>query len=330
MMKRLMHTTLFGLILAGALTSRSLAAPLAGVTGAGAMAAAPEAVADADDAQYASGTKAMDEQRWSDAVTAFDRVVVAKGKRADAAMYWKAYSLNKLGRREEAGAICGALRGQHPDSTWNKECRALQMRAGFDGPEFSELTKQKVQMALDLTQNTKVEYGDWNGRSSVYVARQRTTTDDDIKILALHSLMQQDPARALPLLRDLIKSDKSLELRKQALFVLSRSKQPEAQSLLAEVAMNKSDPAIQREAVMMLGMRQSKEAGPKLVEIYRSSADAGVKRAAVNGLFLAHDAPRLVDLARGEKDLNQKRDIVSQLALMKDPAATDYMLELLK
>jgi hypothetical protein len=37
-----------------------------------------------------------------------------------------------------------------------------------------------------------------------------------------------------------------------------------------------------------------------------------------------------VELARGEKDLNLKRQIVSQLAVMKDPAATDYMLELLK
>jgi hypothetical protein len=64
--------------------------------------------------------------------------------------------------------------------------------------------------------------------------------------------------------------------------------------------------------------------------VYRGSSDAGVKRAAINGLFLTHDAPRLVDLARGEKDLNMKRDIVSQLSLMDDKAATDYMLELLK
>jgi hypothetical protein len=35
-------------------------------------------------------------------------------------------------------------------------------------------------------------------------------------------------------------------------------------------------------------------------------------------------------MARGEKDLELKRTIVSQLALMNDKAATDYMVELLK
>jgi hypothetical protein len=47
-------------------------------------------------------------------------------------------------------------------------------------------------------------------------------------------------------------------------------------------------------------------------------------------MFITQDAPRMVDMARGEKDLELKRTIVSQLALMNDKAATDYMVELLK
>ncbi len=70
------------------------------------------------------------------------------------------------------------------------------------------------------------------------------TTEDDIKILALNALMRQDPAKALPLLRDLLKSDKSVEIRRQALFVLSRSKDPQAQTILTEVATtSKGNPA---------------------------------------------------------------------------------------
>ncbi len=38
----------------------------------------------------------------------------------------------------------------------------------------------------------------------------------------------------------------------------------------------------------------------------------------------------MVEMAKNEKDLELKRTIVSQLALMNDKAATDYMMELLK
>jgi hypothetical protein len=38
----------------------------------------------------------------------------------------------------------------------------------------------------------------------------------------------------------------------------------------------------------------------------------------------------MVEMARSEKDVELKRTIVSQLALMNDKAATDYMIELLK
>ena len=55
------------------------------------------------------GVKALDDHRWNDAVTAFDQAASGKGKRADAALYWKAYALNKLGRADLAGATCGQL-----------------------------------------------------------------------------------------------------------------------------------------------------------------------------------------------------------------------------
>ena len=62
-----------------------------------------------DDSAYGSGTQAMNEHRWVDAVAAFDRVVDAKGKKADAALYWKAYSLNKLGKGPLAMATCSSF-----------------------------------------------------------------------------------------------------------------------------------------------------------------------------------------------------------------------------
>jgi hypothetical protein len=278
----------------------------------------------------------MNEQRWSDAVTAFDKAAAAKGKHEDASLYWKAYSLNKLGRKEEALATCASLRKQQPASTWNRECIVLRAGGVTDPDTLVALSKIDALQRMDWPKiKIDVNPDDYRALAEVYgrgysIKSDQATTEDDIKILALNALMRQDPAKALPLLRDLLKSDKSVEMRREALFVLSRSKDPQAQTILTEIATAKGDPAMQREAIQILALNRGKDAGPTLVEVYHGSTDAQVKRACINGLFLAHDAPRLVELARGEKDLNLKRDIVSQLSLMHDQAATDYMLELLK
>jgi hypothetical protein len=286
-----------------------------------------------EDTLYAQGTKAMDEQRWSDAVTAFDGVAAAKGKRADAGLYWKAYSLDKLGRRDDARAVCNTLRKEQPSSTWNKECSVLRTRVIVDAGQFDELAKNMANLKVNLGDMDDKMAQNWGeGPRAFYFDSKgkHTTTEDDIKILALNSLMWQDPAKALPLLRDMVMSNQSIDVRRQALFVLSRSKDPQAQTMVTEIAKTSHDPELQRAAIQMLALNRGKDSGATLVEIYRASTDAGVKRSAVNGLYLAHDAARLVELARAEKDLNQKREIVSQLALMKDPVAMDYMLELLK
>ncbi len=271
----------------------------------------------------------MDEQRWSDAVTAFDRVAAAKGQHSDASLYWKAYSLNKLGRKNESLATCESLSKQQPSSRWNRECLVLQARSVVDVTKLTDLARQTANLQIDLSRMGVSPFaGLGGGDLSLYASHP--ASEDDIKILAMNSLMRQDPAKGIPMLQALLKSDKPASTRKQALFVLSRSKDPQAQALLAEVAAAKGDPQMQRAAVELLSLSRGKDANPTLMDVYRESTDAGVKRAAINGLYLTHDAPRLVDLARGEKDLTLKRDIVSQLSLMNDKAATDYMIELLK
>ena len=295
------------------------------------------------EALYSEGTKAMDEQRWSDAVTAFDRVVAAKGHLSDAGLYWKAYSLDKLGRKDEARATCESLSKQQPASPWNRECLILQTRSTMDVTKLNFLAQETTRSDIDqLAARLSLEassmhsqpaqpmyFTDQNG-AVIFSPQRQPASEDDIKILALNSLMRQDPSKALPMLKELLNSSKSLPVRRQALFVLSRSKDPQAQALLAETATANGTPQLQRIAVEYLSLSRGKDADPMLAEIYRGSTDAEVKRAAINGLFLTHDATLLVDLARSEKDLNQKRDIVSQLSLMNDKAATDYMLELLK
>jgi len=311
----------------------------------------PTPIASPTPPEYSEGIKAMDEKRWSDALASFDKVAATKGDYADAALYWKAYNLEKLGRKQEANAICDQLAQGRPQSSWNNECIALRVEANIDLSQIKAQAKELAQLNINLNMDQTrlaaeaareaAEAGN-QGKHKVFfkfndsdgdeppASRTPHDPNDDLKLLALNSLMQQEPDKALPALRTFIFSDKPIELRRRALFVLGESKTPAAQQLLLEIATKNADPALQRAAVQTLATTQGKDAAPQLLKIYTEASDTRVKRAALNGLFIANDAPSLVSLARSEKDIDLKRDIVSQLALMHDPAATAYMEELLK
>lgn len=270
-----------------------------------------------DDSAYGSGTQAMNEHRWVDAVAAFDRVVDAKGKKADAALYWKAYSLNKLGKGPLAMATCSQLRSHYTASPWNKDCSALGIEVRSD-----------VHLAVPPV--PPVPAGPYVGSYSPGGESHPRGSDADLKILALNSLLNRDPAQAIPLLRGILTGDQPGDVKKHAIFVLAQSKSPEAQSILRDVVMGKMGPDLQRQGIQMSAVFEGKRANDSLAEVYRTTNDREVKRSVISAFFITQDAQRMVELARNEKDLEMKRAIVSQLALMQDKAATDYMLELLK
>ena len=298
------------------------------------------------DPLYNEGMKAMDEGRWADAAATFDKEAVKNPDSSEASLYWKAYSLEKLGKHDEANITCAKLESSRPTSSWNRECMRLRVQSTVDTETLKAHASERAQHEAERAQH-EAERAQLNAlnidqhlttltlngpfdREGIGKSRQPIDPNDDIKLLALNSLMQQEPEKALPILRAFIFSDKPIELRHRALFMLGESKAPGAPELLTEIATKNSDPELQRAAVQTLAITRGKEAAPALVKIYRESTDHNVKRAALSGLFLTRDASGLVDLARGEKDLTMKREIVSQLALMHDSVATAYMEELLK
>jgi HEAT repeat protein len=287
-----------------------------------------------DDQAYASGTRAMDEHRWPDAVTAFDKVISEKGDRVDAALYWKAYSLNKLGKMPLAVATCDQLRSQFANSTWNKDCAALSVDSGVDPRAMADQARAMADQARIKMKTDQIRpmikiapFDRYIGEEDNGVPRG---SDEDLKILAINSLMNKDPTAALPLLRGILTSNQSINVKKHALFVLAQSKSPEAESVLHDAALGKLDPQLQEEAIRSMAVFQGKRANDTLAEVYRTTTDPKIKKSIISSMFITKDATRLVEMARNEKDLELKRTIVSHLALMNDKAATDYMMELLK
>jgi HEAT repeat protein len=235
-----------------------------------------------EDADYQKGLRALDARQWDEAIEDFSASASRKAQGADAALYWKAYAQNRAGRREDALDTISDLKEDYPASRWIKDAKALELevRAATGAP---------------------VNAGSYS--------------DDDLKLLAVNSLMSSDPDKALPILRQVLTSNNSPKVKERAMFVLAQNPSPEARKLLADTARNSSNPDLQLKAIRYMGMMGNPEDRKELASVYSSSSDPHLKRAILEAFMISGSRDFLFNAAKAEKDPELRRDAIKQLAL---------------
>jgi tetratricopeptide (TPR) repeat protein len=79
-----------------------------------------------DDRYYRQGKNYLDRKSYEQAIESFNRVIENKSSRADGALYWRAYALNRLGKRDDALATLTELQRNYPKSRWLDDAKALE------------------------------------------------------------------------------------------------------------------------------------------------------------------------------------------------------------
>lgn len=237
-----------------------------------------------EDKDYRRGRQALDAGRWEDAIAAFSESAARArlGAAADGALYWKAYAQNRSGQRDAALGTVAALRRQYPSSHWLNDAQALEV-------EIRARAGDPVSPADE--------------------------PDEDLKLIAINSLMQSDPKQALPILEKLLNSNSSPKLRERALFVLTQSGSPEARKILNDIALGKSNPDLQRAAIRYMGMMGSDDSRRELASIYSSSLDKDVKRTILRAFMISGSREFLLNAAKTEKDPDLRREAIRELGL---------------
>ena len=248
-----------------------------------------ERAEEAEDA-YERGSDSLDESEWDGAVRAFSEVVRLGGRRADGALYWKAYALAKLSKKVEALAALADLKKANAESRWAKEAGALE---------------------LDLRQGAQ--------------ASTDAHADEEMKLLALNALMNSDAGRAIPLLEGFLQGNQSPRLKDRALFVLSQSESPRAREILVRTAKNAPTPDLQMRAIKYLGLSGDRPSLQALSELYAASADVSVRRAILRAFMTADDTAPVLAAAKAEKSPELRREAIHQLGAME---ASDELLQL--
>src|SRR6266481_195432 len=254
---------------------------------------------------YDDGREALDEDRYDRAESRFDQLSQMNGPQTDAALYWKAYAENRLGKRDTALANIAELKRRFPLSRWQKDAAALEI-------EVRQTSGQAV--------------------------HPEAQKDDELRLLAIRGLMNSDPERAMPLLGKVLENGSASPKEKsQAMFGGAESRKLLAElyrstshasikrSLLRaymiggdrehlfEAAKNEKDDDVKREAIRQLGLVHAQS---ELQQLYRSDNSPAVRRELLQAFFLAGDAPKLLEAAQNEKDPELRRTAVRNLGLI--------------
>jgi HEAT repeat protein len=232
---------------------------------------------------YEQGREFMDDGRYDRAIDRFADVVSMKGTRADAALYFKAWSQSKAGQRAEALATISTLAQEYPKSRYVAQAKALEAEVR---------------------------------RDSGQPVRPDGESDDDLKLMAINALVNADSEQAIPMLEKLIQGTSSPKLKSRALFVLAQSSSPRARDVLKAIARGSSTPELQSRAVEYLGLHGGPDSRAALAEIYAGSSDVDVKRRILRAFMVGGEKGRLLTAAQTEQNPDLRGEAVRQLGVM--------------
>ncbi len=228
--------------------------------------------------EYQKGLSALDSHDWDTAIAAFQEAASHKGSNAAAALYWEAYAQNKAGEREEALKSIGELRRDYKDSKWVNDAQALEVEMRGHANPGSE-------------------------------------PDEELKMIALNSLMQGDPDQALPIIEKLLAGNASDKVKDRAMFVLTQSSSPKAAKLLGDIARGTSNPSLQMKAIRYIGMMGNGQSRKELPAIYAASNNVDVKRAILKGYMISGSRDLLFQAAKSEQNADLRHEAIKQLAV---------------
>ena len=241
---------------------------------------------------YEQGQSAIERAQWQQAIERFTVLVDSKAPRADAALYWRAYSLDKLNRQPEALTSVAELLKGYPASRWVADARALEIQV-----------RQRAGQPVS----------------------PEVQADEELKLFAIQGFQHQDPEQAIPMLEKLLQGTSSPRMKERVLFVLAQSNAARARQVMTTVARGGSNPDLQMKAIQYIGMQGSQPNRQLLGEIYTSSTDVDVKRQILRAYMMAGDRERVLAAATGEKSPQLRAEAMRQLGMM---GARDEMWQL--
>lgn len=243
----------------------------------------PKAWAQSDpaDSLYRLARETLNRGEYSRAAKLFGEITQRFPNSAYAAdaRYYRAFALYRLGGGNELRDALRALQEAGPSYRQaSLQADAAELTVRIRGA----LAAQGDPTAAAMVRGAAAQSGDPCDREDLAV-----------RIEALNSLGKTDPESTTPILRRLLarRDDCSTSLRRAALYLLARRKDPEAMNLVMTAARTDSDLRVRSEALRFLAAMPGDQAIATIEEIARTPGNEQLQRAAISALGRS-DSPR--------------------------------------
>ncbi len=156
---------------------------------------------------------------------------------------------------------------------------------------------------------------------------------DTLRARAAMELGDQDHERAVRLLHQAAKEDRSFEVRKSSVYGLEDIDQPSAADALIDLAQNSKDKEIRKRAIDCLADIASKKTAAALKDVVDNDEDTDIQKRAVYALEDLADnegIPYLVDIAKTHGKLTIRKAAIYCLGDSGDPRALQALIQIIK
>ena len=262
---------------------------------------APE---DPADSLYRRARELLNRGEYRQAAGAFRDISAkfATSQYAASALYWQAFALYRIGGVAELREALTALETQktkYPSAKTESDVGTLQARILGALAQRGDAGAQR-QLAQAAQQGQSCENDE----------------DQGVRVEALRALYQSDPETVAPLIQQVLnrKDDCSIQLRRNAIFLIGNRKDQSATGVLANVA--RTDPSldVRVEAISWLGRIGDDAALEVIEDLLRSSNEERIQRAAIRALA-SHPNPKALQRVRALVERNDAPERLSSEAI---------------
>lgn len=315
------------------------------------MAPAPWIQDDPADSLYRLARESLNRARYREALQRFQEL---REKYPDSgyvpdALYWEAFALYRLGTAENLRLASERLELQkrrYPRAATRGDGDALLARINSelsrlgDRAATARVARSAEAAAAPPAPRTPrtpptprpapapaAQPAPPSGRAGPVMTLSDCEAEAEVQVMALHALMQNDPERAMPLLRRVLaRRDPGSEcLRRHALFVVGSRQAADAADILLSAARTDPDAEVRQAAVFWLSRVDDPRAVPILDSVLRATTDDEVRQAALFALGGRGDRRSTEILKQYALAPNISEDVrhAAIMHLMRTPEAAD-------
>ncbi|MGQ0641038.1 MAG: HEAT repeat domain-containing protein [Gemmatimonadaceae bacterium] len=243
---------------------------------------------DPADSLFRLATRALNRSDYRQAATLFRRVWdrYPKSERAPEALYFEAFALMRIGDRQELKAALTSLnrlQERYPNASQKGDANSLRVRVcGALAQRGDEECASEVTSIASSTTTTSTPSSTSPGTRTQSRCPDPDDEDDE-RVMALNALLTMDSERALPLLERIMdrRDACAYVLRRKATFLIAQKHSSRAADILIKAIREDPDEEVRKQAVFWLSQTRD----PRVPGVLRDLIRSGSRELQKNAVF---------------------------------------------